>query len=307
VVLQVSLSITLVVNSGLPLRSLINLETLDTGFNKDRFLAVTLAGSAGSAQKVMRFYSDLNDSVKALPGVDAVSGSLFAPMSGRELGINVKVSQGSISLPSHVFFNSVASEYFRVMQIFVLAGREFGSHDNDTSPPVAIMNQTLGRQLFPNRSPLGESVRFVEGRRPLLRIVGIVADSKYNNLRENAIPFLYLCQCQRSSPLVNGVLIIRYKAQPTVSIAPLRSMVTQLNNSVTVVDIKTLKEQIDETLHTDRLISAICAALSLLALTLTCIGLYGNLSWNVARRTTEVGIRMALGAQPREILILCSA
>jgi ABC-type antimicrobial peptide transport system permease subunit len=154
----------------------------------------------------------------------------------------------------------------------------------------------MAHRFFGDSSPLGKHFRFVEGNRPL-EIVGVVADSKYNNLREGPTDFFYI-------PGTHGEMEIRTNGSATTLAGPLRDILHSLDSSVTITSIQTLRQQIDESLHSDRLISALCGTFSILALVLTCVGLYGTLAFHVARRTNEMGVRMALGARPRDIFKL---
>jgi predicted permease len=300
---QVALSVAILVTGGLLLRSLINLETFDAGFNRDSVLTAVMNGSATShsAQQVAHFYNRLLARVRALPGVRSASLSLFTPVSGRELGINVRV-EGHDMQPgeeTHAFFNSVRPGYFSTLGIPLLTGRDFSAQDTPDSPPVAIINQTMARHYFGDQSPLGKTFKTVEGNRGPFEIVGVVADSKYNDLREQTPDFFYFdrMQSKPKTSVVRSTLVVRSAgASAAMLVAPVRGVIRRLDDTVIISSVKTLRAQVDESLRQDRLIAALCGAFSLLALALTCVGMYGLLSFNVARRTSEIGIRMALGA-----------
>lgn len=307
IVAQVALSVMLLSGAGLLLHSLFNLETFNPGFDRDKVLIVTMNGYAASRTRdqIAQWYAQLLDRVKQLPGVRSASYSSFTPISSKEVGINVVVD-GYALRPGEVAneeFVGVSPEYFDTMGIPLLAGRDFTEADvhpespSNLSTTVAIINETMARRFFAHSSPLGRHFHFVEGNRPPLEIVGVVADSKYNDLREGPADFFYI-------PGTHGELEIRTSGSTKTLAGPLREIIHSLDHSVTVTGIHTLREQIDESLHSDRLIAALCAAFSILALVLTCVGLYGALAFNVARRTSEIGIRMALGAHPRDIFRL---
>jgi predicted permease len=306
-VAQIALSMVLLAAAGLLLRSLFNLETFDAGFNRDKVLTVTMSGYSASRSRdqIARFYVQLLDRVRQLPGVHSASYSSFTPISGKEVGINVVV-EGYTLRPGEVAnerFVGVSPEYFETMGIPLLAGRDFTEQDvrpdspSNLSTTAAIINQTMARRFFGNVSPLGKHFHFVEGNRPPLEIVGVVADSKYNDLRESPTDFFYI-------PGTHGDIEIRTDGSAKTLAGSLPAIFYSLDRSVTITGIRSLREQVDESLHSDRLIAALCAAFSILALVLTCVGLYGALAFNLARRTSEIGIRMALGANQRDIFRL---
>jgi predicted permease len=307
IVAQVALSTMLLAGASLLLHSLFNLETFDAGFNRDKVLTVSLNGYSASRTRsqILDFYSQLLERVKQVPGVRSASYSTFTPISGKEAGVNVIV-EGYTMKPGEVAnerFVGVSPGYFETMGIPLLAGRDFTP--DDTRPhsdsyqatSVAILNRTMARRFFGDGNPIGKRLQFVEGQRRPLEIVGVVADSKYNNLREGATDFFYI-------PGTHGDLEIRTNVSAATLAAPIRNILHFLDSSVTVTGIKTLREQVDESLHPERLIAALCAIFSLVALSLTCVGLYGLLAFDIARRTGEIGIRMALGARRTDILRL---
>jgi macrolide transport system ATP-binding/permease protein len=307
IVAQIVLSMTLLAAAGLLLHSLFNLETFDAGFDRDKVLLVTMSGYSASRSRdqIAHFYVQLLDRVRQLPGVRSASYASFTPISGKEVGINVVV-EGYTLRPGEVAnerFVGVSPEYFGTMGIPLLAGRDFTEQDVHPDSPsnlattAAIINQTMARRFFPNVSPLGKHFHFVEGNRPALEIVGVVADSKYNDLRESPSDFFYI-------PGTHGDIEIRTEGSVKTLAGSLPAIVHSFDSSITVTSIRNLREQVDESLHSDRLIAALCATFSTLALGLTCIGLYGALAFNIAGRTSEIGIRMALGANQRDIFRL---
>ncbi|MBZ5533261.1 MAG: ABC transporter permease [Acidobacteriia bacterium] len=348
---QVALSVTLLGAAGLLLHSLVNLETFDAGFNRDRVVVLEMNGNAPgeTAEQVKAFYDRLVRRAQELPGVQSASLSTFTPISGHVLGINLNVD-GYVPQPgeqTHAFFTAVRPKYFATLGIPLLRGRDFSVHDTPDSPPVAIINQTMARHFFgdptvPENSPLGKRFKFVEGSRPPMEIVGVVGDSKYNDLREATPDFFYLASLQ-SQPrsTIRATLSVRAAgsaraaenssaagnagaarnvgtagssspygkardagATAEMLVRPLRDLVRQLDPTVNVASVRTLRQQVDESLRQDRLIATLCGTFSLLALGLTCVGLFGLLSFSVARRTNEIGIRMALGARRLDIMRL---
>jgi predicted permease len=302
VVAQVALSVTLLSGAGLLLRSLVNLETFDTGFDRDHVLLVSMGGHAAdrSPEQMNAFCDALLDHAKHLPGVRSASLSAFAPVSGREIGVNVTVEGYSLRLgeTANELFLPISPGYFETMGISLLAGRDFTMQDVETHDAVVILNRTMAARFFGDQNALGKHVRFVEGNHPPMEIVGVVADSKYNDLRERSLDFFYVPGRRLA------VLEVRSTKDPRMLVGPVRDLFRSLDSSVAISSVETLREEVDEFLHPDRLIVGLCGAFSMLALALACLGLYGMLTFSVARRTSEIGIRMALGAHPRNIFRL---
>jgi predicted permease len=309
VVGQVAMSVTALVAGGMLLHSLFNLETMDVGFDSDHILALDLNGNSPgqTPEQVKNFYERLLEKASTLPGVRAATLSSFAPVSGRMIGVNVRVEgyTAHAGEDMHVFLLGVRPGYFGTLGIELLRGRDFALRDSPSSPPVAIINHSLARHYFGDQDPVGGRLEFVEGNHTM-QIVGVVADSKYNDLREVATDFVYLPSLQRppTPAAVRSTLSVRVAGTVASLRNALPALIRSLDGSVRVTRIATLRELIDDSLHADRLIAALCGTFSLLALTLTCVGLYGVLSVTVARKTSEIGIRMALGAERGHIFRL---
>lgn len=302
VVAQVGFSVTVMIATGLLAHSLVNLETLNPGFDRDHVLIVVVNKTAAGATNLESgdFYRRLTDLATNLPGVRNASYSTFSPLSDTEIGINVIV-KGYTLKPGETaneLFVGVSPGYFDTMGIPLLAGRDFTAEDLQTKAPVVIINRTMAHRFFGNATPLGKRVQFVEGKHPPMEIIGVVADSKYNDLRETPMDFFYM-------PGGGGrVLDIRSAGSPAALVGPLRELIHSLDGAAGIASIQTLRQQVDETLHQDFLVAGLCSVFSALALLLSCVGLYGTLSFSVARRTNEIGVRMALGATPRDIFHL---
>lgn len=301
---QIAVTTLLLASAGLLLHSLFNLETFNPGFQRDKVLVATLDGYSANRNRsqIAEFYGQLVDRLKRLPGVRSVSYSSFTPISGNEVGVNVIVD-GYTLRPGEVAneqFVGVSPGYFATMGIPVLAGREFTPQDvhadsmSYRATSVAIINRSMAQRFFHGSNPIGNHIRFVEGRRSEREIVGVVADSKYNDLREGATEFFYI-------PGTHGDIEIRADVPAETLAGPLGEIVHSLDASVAVTGIVTLRAKVDDSLHTDRLLAALCGIFSTLALILTCVGIYGLLAFQVERRSSEIGIRMALGAGRRDI------
>jgi predicted permease len=300
---QVAICVILLAAAGLLLHTLVILETFNPGFDRNHVLAVALESPARgrNAASESALYGQLLDQVKSLPGVRAAAYAAFLPISGREIGINIEV-EGYKLAPgetANILFDEVSPGYFETMGIPIVMGRDFQPQDVRQPFHVAVINQTMARRFFGPKNPVGKHFRTVEGRRTL-EIIGVVANSKYNDLREKAQDFFYV-------PITHGqtlgwTLDVRAAGGPAAIAGAVRELIQSYGGRVRVEGIHTLHDDLEESLHQDRLVTALCSVFGAVALALACVGLYGVLSFGVARRTNEMGIRVALGARPRDIL-----
>jgi predicted permease len=203
-----------------------------------------------------------------------------------------------------VFFNNVGNGFFSTMGIPLVAGRVFNVHDTQTSPKVAVINETMARRFFPNRSPIGQ--RFGIGDVPdhpgEIEVVGVVKDAKYTALDEGAQMAAYL-PCEQNTGFYEN-FGVRYAAGTNTQllISEVRSAIAQANPNILVNSVSSLEEQVSLSVAEQSLIARLSSFFGVLAVFLACIGIYGLLSYSVARRTSEIGIRLALGAQGRSVL-----
>jgi predicted permease len=298
---QVSLSVALLVVATLLIKSLVKLETFDTGFDRDHVLLVSVDGQASgrSPAQLKDFCNRAVERIRTVPGVLSASYSRFAPISGAEMGINVDVEGYVLSRgeTANERFVGVSPGYFQTLGIPLLRGRDFGPQDVSDIPRVAIVNRAMSHRFFGENSPIGRRFKFVEGNRPPLEIIGVAADSKYNNLRESNMDFFYV-------PTSRGrTFEIRSGGDPKILAASVRGVIRSLDDSFTM-SVRTLREEVDESIHLDRVVVTLCSAFSGLALTLACVGVFGSVSMSVRTRTTEIGIRIALGATQKNIVRL---
>jgi predicted permease len=310
---QVALSVLLLVVAGLFVRSLIHLYDVDTGFDKHNVVIFSLDSSTASLPhgpdeiRSVRLQEEIEGRAKAIPGVQSDSFAFFAFNDG---GWSDQVLFQSIPrTPENggsVSFNITGNGFFSAMGIPLLEGRTFNSEDRANSPKVAVINQTMARRFFPNSSPVGH--RFAIGETPdhpgEIEVIGVVKDSKYYALDEGTLMAAYFPCTQ--SPGFYGNFVVRYApgANQQAIASQIRHAIAEINPNILVNNITSLDEQVNRSIAQQSLIAQLSAFFGILAVLLACIGIYGLLSYSVARRTSELGIRLALGAQSHSLLWL---
>jgi predicted permease len=307
VVAQVAVSLILLVAAGLFVRSLSRLKHVYLGYQRENLLLFQVdaaaAGFKGSA--ATRLYQELLERVSAIPGLRGATVSHNGLFSHSESGDPISV-EGYTPKPGEELdssFDHVGPKYFSTVGIPLLMGREIEPQDAVGGTRAAVVNQTFVRQFFPNTNPLGKHVRDTYAGNPAeMVVVGVVADAKYRNLREKTPPRIY-------APLFNPVweqAAARYQvrtfADSAAVAASLRQAAKEVAASLPPIEINSMSQLVDESLQTDRFIQQLSEAFGVLAMLLAAIGLYGIMAYTVARRTRDIGIRLALGAEPSGVL-----
>jgi predicted permease len=296
VVTQVAFSVVLLSAASLFVRHLSHLEHLDLGFQRDHVLLVDLspANSGYDRERLSRAYQELLGRLEAIPGVRSATTCGFFPMAGVG-GMHPATVEGYQAKPGERRFlseNRVAPKYFATFGIPLVMGRDFSFQDQGR-PRVAIVNQTLVRYFFGNGNPIGRHITFDGDSQPL-EIVGVVGDAKSGDMREPALRFVYSNSFQLGSN--SSEFALRTSGEPEAVAGDVRRVVRESLKTVPVARIVTMNEQLDASIVPERLMAMLSALFGALGALLATIGLYGLLSYTVARRTNEIGIRMALGA-----------
>ena len=305
ILVQVALSLPLLVSAALLLKTLQNLRAVDTGFGKENVLLASVNPSLNgySKERSSAFYDELLTKTRVLPAVRFASLASDSPISGGwdQNGIVIEGYTPREGERVNADATIVSTDYFKTLEIPFVAGRDFDDHDRRGAPKVVIINEKLAQKYFGATDVIGKHIGL--DRVADITIVGVVKDAKYINLREGLRRHFYLPAGQEDG-LTNMTLHVKAMSEPTAVAEQLRAQLKILDPHLPLYNLKTLDTEIDESLVQERLVTWLTAAFGLLATLLTAIGLYGVLTFSVARRTREIGIRVALGAQHRDVFRL---
>jgi len=309
VVAQISGSLVLLIAAGLFVRSLNNAETIDLGFDAHNILNVGIdpALQGYDQPRSEAFFGELLRRAKLLPGVQSASLAFTVPMNYSSLASGIYI-EGQESAPANNLpeagYNVVSPDYFATIRTPLLSGRAFTAADTSTTEPVAIVNQTFAERFWPRQNPIGRRFSYTSATGPFVSVVGVARNGKYGEILESASIYFYVPQTQNYQS--GRVLQLRTAVSPQSLIPAIEAQVRELDPNLPVFDVMTMEQELAglNGFFLFYVGAVFAGAMGILGMLLAVLGLYGVVSFNATRRTQEIGVRMALGALPRDIFAL---
>jgi len=310
VIVELALSVVLLLGAGLAIRSISHLRDVDPGFDPTSVVTASITlprARYDSAEKVVRVLSELRERLAAAPGVEAAAIASASPLGGGGFYLGrMMAAEGRDPVPANevaVNWNVTTPGYFDVLRVPMVRGRDFTAHDDSASPPVMIVNESFAKAMFGRENPIGRRAMSTRDEKVYREIIGVVRDVKYFGARDSSRALVWVPYAQKNA-WGQGIITIRARGDPLSAIPTMRRELHAIDGSVALANVMTMNRALAQSMAGDRMIAVLLAAFAALALILAAVGVFGMLSYSIAQRTHELGIRMALGAQKSDVMQL---